>query len=711
MPEPEVTPPARRSTHVDTGIDDAGTALVAGSEAPSRSSRRTRKTASLPAFTGASSTARATASTAPAPTAAPASASAPSEPANTEPDTDPAPRRSRRPALILLTATIVFLLGALGAVGTAIVANLAPGGATAAMSDADENVPSTLATPLFPLDTPAAAAGATPCTTVHVLASFENTEMVEKLAEGYNAAPRDIDGSCVTVTTAKDKSGAAATRAAGSFADVPADQRPTIWLPDSATWLSVANDEGATVVPAEGTEVASTGIVLAMPAPLAFATGWYNEAPTWTEVFSLANRPDFWSVLGHPEWGAFKLGKTSPLVATSGEAALLASFGASGSGVGASTAAEFGDTAVLDQVRMHELATSHYLSTPEHFLWHARQAEESGASSDFLSAVIVDEKSVWDYNRGMISHDGITRVKGDVPHDELVAIYPTDGVYVAESTAVVLDGEWVDEQERSAAADFLRFAHTAEGQKIVTDAGYRDLDGRLAPVVKDVGVLPRRVPNPIDLPSGEVVTALHDSFSSVRKRAAVLFLIDTSGSMNNAIPSGHTKIEAAKSAITAALGHFTDGDLVGLAAFSSSGGAEVTPGMLTPVADIASNRDALLSGVKSLRADAYTPLHSAVSEFTRARSDEHVADHINAVIVLSDGADETLVPTITEAEMLDDLTGLPRDAAVKVFTLAYGSSADVDTLQQIASATGAQFYDATDPTEVTAILGDLVTSF
>ena len=53
-----------------------------------------------------------------------------------------------------------------------------------------------------------------------------------------------------------------------------------------------------------------------------------------------------------------------------------------------------------------------------------------------------------------------------------------------------------------------------------------------------------------------------------------------------------------------------------------------------------------------------------------------------------------------------DLTGLPRDAAVKVFTLAYGSSADVDTLQQIASATGAQFYDATDPTEVTAILGD-----
>jgi len=48
---------------------------------------------------------------------------------------------------------------------------------------------------------------------------------------------------------------------------------------------------------------------------------------------------------------------------------------------------------------------------------------------------------------------------------------------------------------------------------------------------------------------------------------------------------------------------------------------------------------------------------------------------------------------------------------VLVFTLAYGADADVATLQSISSATGAHFYDATDPTKVGDVLGDLVTSF
>ena len=52
----------------------------------------------------------------------------------------------------------------------------------------------------FPDDEPAAVAGAEPCTAVTVLSSFENAEMVANLAAGYNAQPRDINGSCVTVT-------------------------------------------------------------------------------------------------------------------------------------------------------------------------------------------------------------------------------------------------------------------------------------------------------------------------------------------------------------------------------------------------------------------------------------------------------------------------------------------------------------------------------
>ena len=64
-----------------------------------------------------------------------------------------------------------------------------------------------------------------------------------------------------------------------------------------------------------------------MPDTLAAAIGWDAERPTWGEVFAAAGDQNTWTDLGHPEWGTFKLGKTSPLIASSGEAALLASYG------------------------------------------------------------------------------------------------------------------------------------------------------------------------------------------------------------------------------------------------------------------------------------------------------------------------------------------------------------------------------------------------
>ena len=138
----------------------------------------------------------------------------------------------------------------------------------------------------------------------------------------------------------RDKSGVAAEALAAGFPDVAPEQRPTVWLPDARTWLSLATAQGGTAVPAaEPTSVGTSSIVLAMPEPLAQAIGWDEDPPTWDEVFDAAGDADALDGRGHPEWGAFKLGKTSPLVATSGEAAMFASFGAAGGSLDALTAA------------------------------------------------------------------------------------------------------------------------------------------------------------------------------------------------------------------------------------------------------------------------------------------------------------------------------------------------------------------------------------
>ena len=656
-------------------------------------------------------------STTPAPATSTPAPAAPSFGASTKPSAidDRRDRRRRRRRRLLMWTTvvgIVVLVGSISTVSYAIVSNLAQPGPAA--EEPAPAAPEDAAAELieFPQDEPAAAAGAQPCTTVNVLSSFENAQMVESLAAAYNSSPRNVAGSCVTVTTSRDKSGVAAAVVAADFPSLADDQKPAVWLPDSSTWVDVAQAEGATSLRAEGSSVAISDIVLAMPEGLAEAIGWDAEAPTWSAVFESAGDADLWSGLGHPEWGAFKLGKTSPLVATSGEAAMFASYGTAAGSLDGLTAAQVEDPDVQAAVHQNELTTSHYMATPEHFLWHARQAEASGSAADFLSAVIVDEKSVWDYNRGITSRDGVTRTQAEPPAEQLVPIYPADGYYSADNPAVRLTGAWIDPVESEAAADFVRFAHTAQGQAAVRAAGYRDLNRMLDESVAQVGRLDVEQRGTLAFPAADVVTAVQASFSEVRKRANVLFLLDVSGSMDEAISPSDTKLTQARKAIDAALGHFTSGDDVGLAAFAQAPDGAMVPGLVSPVADIGGSRDAFLGALGGLSSMGDTPLYQAVDAFAAQQAASWSSDRINAIVLLSDGEnDAPNAPTIGADQMLANLADMHHDTPVLIFTLAYGADADVATLQSISGATGAHYYDATDPSKLEAVLGDLVTSF
>ena len=476
------------------------------------------------------------------------------------------------------------------------------------------------------------------------------------------------------------------TEDVASSPDLTDAERPAVWIPDAASWLSVARDAGAgDIVPESGTTVGASDIVLAMPEPLADAIGWDEDAPTWDEVFTASEDVQLWADLGHPEWGGFQLGKTSPVVASSGEASMLVSYGSASGSVADLSVAEVEDEAVTQTVREHELAVSHYMATPEHFLWHARQAEARGGSAaEFLSAVIVDEKSVWDYNRGIVSRDGVTRVEDEPPAEKLVAIYPTDGFYVADNPAVVLTGPWVSEAQQAAAADFIRYAGTEQGQQIVRDYGYRDLNGVLSDEVAEVGTLEPAPVGVLPFPGQDVIVAVHEAFPDVRKRANVLFLIDVSGSMDDVLESGQTRLEGAKDAITLALDHFAAGDDVGLAAFSSGGDGVMIPGLVSPVQDIGDSREEFLAALDGLEAVAYTPLYEAVDTFSRDQSQAYDPSRINAIVLLSDGTNNTAVPTTTEDEMLATLDEVSH--TLLVFTLAYGADADVERAMPVFDA-------------------------
>lgn len=567
------------------------------------------------------------------------------------------------------------------------------------------NTPS--ATEPLPQDSPAAA-GASPCITLNILTSLENAEMVRALAAGYTAKPRSVDGKCVTPAVAQEKTGVAAGKVAAQFPGVPAGERPAIWLPDSSAWLRIAGEgTGESTVPQEGTSLARSAIVVAMPETMAKALGWDSKTPSWSEVFRMAEDQDVWERLGHGDWGKFKFGKASPLVSTSGLMALAASYGAAGGSPGGLDDMELDAPALVEKVRAVELGTSHYMATPEHFLWHAREADDAGNVSEFLSAVIVDEKSVWDYNRGVVSEDGITKHPGPAPKEFLTAIYPHDGVHVADNPAVILDGDWVGGQQRLAAQDFLAFAVTEQGQNVVMASGYRTIQGKLDTGVAGTGRYAETL-QPLPLPKTEALVAMQDSFPEVRKRARALFLLDVSESMVQ--EPGVTKLQRAKEAVQKALGHFTGEDEIGLAAFSHVGDGPLQPGIVSPVAPFKTNKEDLLAKLNELQAVDATPLFEAVSRFSGDQAKEYKDTFINTIVLLSDGKNDSTHP--------GDLSGLSQQLShqnhstpVLVFTLAYGPDADVPTLLEIARASGAHYYDATDPNRLEEVLGELVTSF
>ena len=352
-------------------------------------------------------------------------------------------------------------------------------------------------------------------------------------------------------------------------------------------------------------------------------------------------------------------------------------------------------------MREHELATSHYMATPEHFLWHARQADDKGSAADFLSAVIVDEKSVWDYNRGITSRDGVTRVEGAPPEEQLVPIYPTDGFYGADNPAVVLTGDWVDQNEADAAADFIRYAEHRAGpgdrprsRATATSTGCSMTASRMSPSSPPIPRASCR------FPEQDVVAAVNKAFPEVRKRAQVLFLMDVSGSMDEPISATDTKLTAAKAAIAQALDHFTAGDNVGLAAFAQARTARWCPATCRRSPTSARNRDAFLGALGGLQSMGDTPLYQAVDTFAAQQAQSWSPDRITAIVLLSDGENDTPnAPTIGAEQMLANLQAMHHGTPVLIFTLAYGADADVATLQSISSATGAHYYDATDPLE------------
>ncbi len=276
--------------------------------------------------------------------------------------------------------------------------------------------------------------------------------------------------------------------------------------------------------------------------------------------------------------------------------------------------ADLSNPAVRKVVAGSEHAVVHYGDTTLTYLSALQRAEDAGAGLGYVSAVAVEEKSVVDYNLGNPTGNTKTLGKHKAPRVPLVGIFPTEGTLVSDSPFVILDGPWVSDAQKAAAADFRSFLQSAASQKRFTDAGFRTFDGKAGSAIEsDPNLDPRGPALVLSPPSPTVLDKVRTTWTEVRKKAHVLLLLDVSGSMGEDVPdAGATKLELAKKAVLGAMQEFSDRDEVGVWAFTTGlGSGNDTHVRLADIAPLTTNRAKIEASIKNLTPLQGTPLYAA----------------------------------------------------------------------------------------------------
>lgn len=553
--------------------------------------------------------------------------------------------------------------------------------------------------------------------------SPEKFDLLTDLAGRFNRSDEARgEGRCAFVRVKRVASGGAAQLLVEGWRDEATNgPRPVVWSPSASSWGAIVNqrltDRGEKrIVPTDAKPFMVTPLVIAMPRPMAQALGYPGTPVGFADLVALARDEAGWGGRGHPEWGPFKLGKTNPNFSTSGLSSTIAQYYAATGKQRDLTLEDIGRSDVDRFMRGVESAVVHYGDTTLTFLNNLYRNDRAGTALTYVSAVAVEEKSIIDYNRG--NPDGILDA-GEQPRPPrvpLVAVYPKEGTLFSDNPFFVLDAPWVSAEQKRGARAFEAFVQRPENQRQVLQFGFRPGNPQVAvgdPIVAANGVDHDQPQTTLGVPDPPVLVRLLERWGEQRKAARVLLVIDVSGSMGEEGGGGETKLDLAKRASIDALSQFKAEDEVGLRIFSTN----VAPGRdfldLVPIGPIAQQREAIAAKIRDLIPQQGTPLFTTAKASFEEMKKSYDPTRINAVVLLTDGKNEDPRNNDLNGILVALRAGSEGQSTepVRMFTIAYGASADKATLKRMSEATNATAYDASDPQSITKVFTAVVSNF
>ncbi|MDX2162318.1 MAG: extracellular solute-binding protein [bacterium] len=470
--------------------------------------------------------------------------------------------------------------------------------------------------------------------------------------------------------------------------------QPVIFAPSVSHWLALANYQtGRPMFDLSTTQATALApVVMAIWESRLNAirqTVGYDEVG-WEELIGVLNSPNGWCDYGIPAGECRRTvyyGHTDPLVSSTGLSTLIAEFYAAAANdgfTGRLTLQQVRDPEVQDGVRAIENLIRHYSSRTTEFKEYIAQGPE------YLDFVALEENDLIYINRGLTQYQ---------PPERLVALYPKEGTFWHEHPMGIVNAAWVTPEQRAAAQVFIDYVLTEPVQQAIMAQGFRPANPNVAlefPFVPENGIDPVQPRRVLDVPAPDVIAAVQQSWSLVKKQADILLVVDTSGSMEN-----EDKIGQARAAAETFINGMEATNRVALWTFSDDVLERV------PLGNIETVQQQMYSNIRSLRANGGTELFYAVQQAVEEMNRVEDGDRIRAIIVLSDGAD-----TGSRGTTLNDAVSAieaSRDAVnpVIVIPVAYGSDADVNALNAIARAsnTSVQSGSAENIARILELLG------
>lgn len=468
-------------------------------------------------------------------------------------------------------------------------------------------------------------------------------------------------------------------------------ERPTIFAPSVSHWLALVNYQTGRQVfdLADSPPTALAPVVMAIWESRLRAIQAHHpgEPVGWEELLEVMNSPNGWADYGiGGERTTVYYGHTDPYISSTALSTLIAEFYASARyNAGATeirrlTMEHVQNPAVQEGVRRIEALIKHYSARTTEFKEYIAQGP------DYLDFVALEENDLIYINQGKTQYQ---------PPERLVALYPKEGTFWHEHPFGVPNADWVSAEQREAARIFTEYVRGEAVQRRVLESGFRPVNPDVPlgyPIVPELGVDPNQPATVLSVPDPSVIAAVQASWQYVKKQGDVMLLLDVSGSMAGA------KIAQAREAAARFLDNMPTQNRIGLMIFNQQ------PQLLHPLESVESVRDRMRQSIGGLEGDGDTALYDtlilAIEQMSA--SEDEGEDRIKAIVLLSDGQDTASLASLNDVlnQIAQARTGRN---PILIIPVAYGSDADIATLNSIARASATKVQSG-DPEDILQVL-------